>query len=118
MLELVELTATVFGIEPDVLRAPGGNGSLDSRVKVVLERWAEGVDQARMRQAVRGAHQNDLIASKPELQSLQTIFKDGNSVDKYCRLAKSKDPITKVTTNKVTLTAEAQEIRRKFLAGE
>lgn len=118
-LELVALVATTFGIEPDALRPPGRNGSLDGRVQLVLERWAEGVDQARMRQAVRGAKHSDLIAGKPELQSLQTIFKDGNAVDKYCRLAKSKDhPATQDKSNRVTLTPEAAEKRRKFLAGE
>ncbi len=118
-LELRDLVASTFGIEPDTLQPPTANGSLDTRVRMLLERWAEGTDQARMRLAIRGAKNNDLIAGKPELQSLQTIFKDANAVDKYCRSAKAATaagPVDK--SNRVKLTPEATEKRRKFLAGE
>jgi len=86
MVELNTLVAETFGFEPDVFRNSG-----DLRVLTVLARWAEGHPQARLRQAIRGAKQNDLIASKPDLQNLATILKDSVAVDKYCRLAKSKD---------------------------
>lgn len=118
MLELRDLVASTFGIEPDVLPPSSANGTLDARVKLVLERWAEGTEQARMRQAIRGAKQNNLIRDHADLQSLGTIFKDGNAVDKYCRLAKSNSPSKVDTSNRVTLTPEAAEKRRKFLAGE
>lgn len=113
MLELRDLVASTFGIDPDTLK-----NSSDSRVKVVLERWAEGIDQARMRQAIRGAKRDDLIAGKPQLQSLQTIFKDANAVDKYCRLAKGTSNASVDTSNRVKLTPEAEAKRRKFLVGE
>ncbi len=112
MLELRDLVATTFGIDPDTLK-----NSNDSRVKVVLERWAEGIDQARMRQAIRGSKRDDLVAGKPQLQSLQTIFKDGNAVDKYCRLAKGTTSAPVDKSNRVKITPEAAEKRRKFLAG-
>lgn len=113
MLELRDLVASVFGIEPDELRT-----SSDGRVKAVLERWAEGIDQARMRAAVRGAKHNDLVSRTPELQSLQTIFKDANAVDKYARLAKSKDPAPRDKSNKRRLTTEAADAERRFRNGE
>lgn len=117
MLELRDLVATTFACEPDTLQAPTPNGSLDKRVQLVLERWAEGIDQARMRQTIRGARRDDLISCKPQFQSLQTIFKDSNAVDKYCRLAKGTTaPVDK--SNRVKLSPEAIEKRRKFLAGE
>jgi hypothetical protein len=118
-IELNTLVATTFGCEPDLLAASDGHGRFDSRVKTLIERWADGVPQARMRQAIRGASSDELIKSKPQLQSLQTIFKDGNAVDKYCRLAKSTVTAAPADrTNRVTLTPEAAEKRRKFLAGE
>jgi len=116
-LELAQLVATTFGIEPDVLRPPTPNGSLDGRVRLLLERWAEGTCQARMREAIRGAKNNDLIARNADLQSLQTIFKDANAVDKYCRLAKGKDA-PRDKSNRQVLTPEAAEKRRKLRARE
>ena len=119
-IELNTLVATTFGNAPDALGAADAHGHLDSRVKVLLDRWAAGVPQARMRQAIRGAGEDDLIRSKPTLQSLQTIFKDGNAVDKYCRLAKADGggSAARSRSNKTKLTAEAAETRRKFLLGE
>lgn len=111
MTELNDLVASTFGVEPDTLTGIGKSGSLDGRVQVVLERWAEGTEQARLREAVRGASHSDLIRSKPELQSLMTILKDSNAVDKYVRLARSKEP--KVNkSNRETLTPDAAEARR------
>ena len=45
-----------------------------------------------MRDAVRSTALDESIKNRPQLQSMQTIFKDGNAIDKYCRLAKSKKP--------------------------
>ena len=117
MTELNDLLAETFGSEPDTLTG-FNHGKLDIRVQTVLERWSEGIDQARMRETIRGAAHSDLIRSKPELQSLLTIFKDGNAVDKYCRLARSKSPSASSKSNNERLTAEARERRRKFRAGE
>jgi hypothetical protein len=120
MLELRDLVAKTFGIEPDELRAPNQRGDLDPRVALVLERWAEGTDQARMRKAIVGAKADDLIASKTQLQTLQTIFKNAAAVDKYSKLAKGGAahgaPVD--ISNRKRLTPEAAERRRKFLAGE
>jgi hypothetical protein len=118
MTELNELVAKTFGSEPDTLTGLGGDGRLDFRVDAVLKRWAAGTDQARMRETIRGAGLDELIRSKPQLQSLQTIFKDGNAVDKYCRLAKSKQAPSPSKANVERLTPEAAERRRKFRAGE
>lgn len=95
MTELNQLVAEVFGGETDVLRNDG-----DLRVRTVLARWAEGHPQARLRQAIRGAKHSDLIAAKPDLQNLATILKDSVAVDKYCRLAKTKDPASSATLGK------------------
>lgn len=116
--DLNQLVASAFGVEPDTLTGPTNNGTLDARVQTLLGRWAEGIDQARLREAIRGAAQDDLIRSKPQLQSLVTILKDSNAVDKYCRLAKSKDPKPPSKSNVEHLTDEARERRRKFRAGE
>jgi hypothetical protein len=116
-LELRDLVAKTFGIEPDTLAGADSHGRLDSRVKLLLEHWAAGVPQDRMRQAVRGAGMDDLVRGKPQLQSLQTIFKDPNAVDKYARLAKSKDPAPMSKANVELLSPEALERRRRFREG-
>lgn len=114
-LELSQLVASTFKHDrADDLKPPSANGSLDSRVRILLERWSEGTDQARMRQAIRGAKQTEWIAAKPELQSLQTIFKDANAVDKYCRAAKGREPTPPSKANVERISAETKEARRKF----
>lgn len=111
MLELQGLVAQVFGIEPDEIRTEN-----DPRCQAVLARWAEGIDQPRMRFAIRGARHNDLAATKPELQNLKFIFRDANAVDGYVRLAKNKgaDAQPRDRSNRPRKTAEAIEKERAF----
>jgi hypothetical protein len=117
MLELRDLVASTFGIETDELRPPNAKGELDERVRLVLERWAEGTDQARMRKTVTGAKRDDLIGNKVQLQALQTIFKNAAAVDKYSKLAREQSaPVDK--SNRVKLSPEAQELKRRRQAGE
>lgn len=117
MTELNGLMASAFGTEPDTLTG-FNNGHMDGRVQVVLQRWAEGVEQPRMREAIRGAALDELIRSKPQLQSLATVFKDGNAVDKYCRLAKSKTSNgLPRRDNRSVLTPEALAKREAFFRG-
>ncbi len=118
MTELNHLVADAFGTEPDTLTGFGKDGRLDPRVDTVLRRWAEGTEQARLRAAIRGASLDELIRTKPTLQSLVTILKDGNAVDKYCRLAKSKSPAAGAKSNAERLSPEAAERRRRYRAGE
>jgi len=113
MIELNNLVAQIFGFDPAILRT-----SSDKGVQNVLKRWAEGHPQASMRQAVRGAAHSKTIKDTPEYQTLATIFTDSNCVDKYGRIARVGAPAPVNTTNRVTLTAEAQEKRRKYLARE
>ncbi len=119
-IELNNLVAMVFGSDPDTLSQSDRHGKIDPRVKVLIERWAEGVPQDRMRLAVRGAALDEFIRDRPTLQSIVTIFKDANAVDKYCRQAKSKAPNQAVAnkSNRVRLSPEALEIKRKRAAGE
>lgn len=116
MAELNGLMASAFGTEPDTLTG-FNNGHMDTRVQVVLQRWAEGVEQPRMREAIRGAALDELIRSKPQLQSLATVFKDGNAVDKYCRLARSKAPSGARRDNRSVFTPEALAKREAFFRG-
>lgn len=122
-VELNQLVATVFKTDPDTLTRSDQHGRVDPRVKILVDRWAEGIPQDRMRLAVRGAALDDFIRDRPTLQSIVTIFKDGNAVDKYCRLAKSKG--TSATgdaasnkSNRVRRSPEAEAKREKFKRGE
>lgn len=115
--ELNQLVATVFKTDPDTLTRSDQHGRIDPRVKILVDRWAEGIPQDRMRLAVRGAALDDFIRERPTLQSIMTIFKDGNAVDKYCRLAKSKGGGTnrpRDKSNRVRLSPEAQAKRALF----
>lgn len=111
LLELQALVASVFGIEQDEIR-----NEADLRCKAVLERWAEGIDQARCRLAIRGARHDELTAGKPTLQNLKFIFRDSNAVDGYVRLAKSKGSAgePRDRSNRTRKTAEAIEKERAF----
>lgn len=108
MTELNDLVGQVFGVEPETLRTEQHRG-----VRNVLARWAEGVPQAAMRQAIRGAQHAEIISKHPENQTLATIFTDASSPDKYARLAKSKDPPGR-RDNVVTLTDEAARKKQSF----
>lgn len=114
LVELNNLVAQVFGFEPAVIRT-----SSDKSVQNTLKRWAEGHPQASMRQAIRGAAHSKTIKDTPEFQTLATIFTDSSCVDKYARLAKTSStnaPVDK--SNRVKLSPEALEIKRKRHAGE
>lgn len=114
MVELLKILGETFGYVADPIRV-----SSDRGCRNVLARWAEGNDQARMRQAVRGSVNAQNIRDKPEHQTLATIFTDADCVSKYARLAKSGgDGAPRDKSNKVKLTPEAAEKRRKFQAGE
>ncbi len=122
-VELNQLVAAVFKTDPDTLARSDQHGRIDPRVKILVDRWAEGVPQDRMRLAVRGAALDEFIRDRPTLQSIVTIFKDGNAVDKYCRLAKSKGTSSAGATvadksNRVRRSAEAEAKREKFKRGE
>lgn len=75
-----ELTA-VFGGAPQ-----GPRNSGDPRMTVLLERWAEGRTNEELTAAIRGAGQDGLVKSKPQLQNLKTILRDSAEVDRYARL--------------------------------
>ncbi len=114
MLDLQRVLGETFGFEVDPIRT-----SSDRGCRNVLLRWSEGNDQARMRAAIRGSAQAQNIRDKPEHQTLATIFTDADCVSKYARLARApvaSGPVDK--SNRVRLTPEAAEKRRKFLAGE
>lgn len=122
-VELNQLVATVFKTDPDTLTRSDQHGRIDPRVKILVDRWAEGIPQDRMRMAVRGAALDDFIRDRPTLQSIVTIFKDGNAVDKYCRLAKSKGTSANGASapdksNRVRRSPEAEAKRERFKRGE
>ncbi len=67
--------------------------STDVRVRVVLQRLAEGYELDQLTLAVQGAARDtEHYGSKAQFQNLQTILADGARVDKFCQLAQSDVP--------------------------
>jgi len=63
--------------------------SHDPRVEAILTRVAEGYDPADLERAVRASAQDDFIRDNPKLQTVSTLLKSPDSVDKYLRVADS-----------------------------
>lgn len=91
-------------------------GHTDQRVLVPLKRWAEGITQDQLLQAIDGAATDPYVRAQRGRMTVQFILREASSVSEFCDLARP-EPV-RDRSNKTKLTPEAAEIRRKFLAGE
>ena len=55
-------------------------------MRVLFMHWAEGRSTDELEQAVRGAGKDDHLLRNPQLQTLTTILRDANQVDRFSRL--------------------------------
>jgi len=66
-----------------------GSGTLrsrDPRAQIIVERFAAGHTLEQLAEAARGAKLSEHIASNPDFQTVQTIWRDAGQVDKFRRL--------------------------------
>lgn len=70
--------------QPKIPFRPRG-GLTDSRLVKILLRLKEGYTVQQLKDAISGARNDEWIAKRKNLQTLKTIFKDGDAVEKYCQ---------------------------------
>lgn len=80
-LRLVAVLAEVFGGAPQPIRS-----SSDPRMRVLLTHWSEGRSTDELEQAIRGAGRDEHLLRNPQLQTLATVLRDSNQVDRFTRL--------------------------------
>ncbi len=80
-VRLVAVLAEVFGGPAQPIR-----GSGDPRMRVLLTHWAEGRTTDELEQAIRGAGRDEHLLKNPQLQTLTTVLRDANQVDRFTRL--------------------------------
>jgi hypothetical protein len=78
---LVGVLAEVFGGAPQPIRS-----SSDPRMRVLLTHWSEGRTTDELEQAIRGAGRDEHLLKNPQLQTLTTVLRDANQVDRFTRL--------------------------------
>lgn len=72
----------VWGARPIEVRG----GLNDPRLRVVLDRFAEGEPVERLQCAIKGSKRSEVIDGKREFQTLQTILRDAGQVEKFAGL--------------------------------
>jgi hypothetical protein len=80
-VRLVGVLAEVFGGAPQPIRS-----SSDPRMRVLLTHWSEGRTTDELEQAIRGAGRDEHLLKNPQLQTLTTVLRDANQVDRFTRL--------------------------------
>jgi hypothetical protein len=78
---LVAVLAEVFGGSPQPIRSCS-----DPRMRVLLTHWSEGRTTDELEQAIRGAGRDEHLLKNPQLQTLTTVLRDANQVDRFTRL--------------------------------
>lgn len=83
MRELADALARAFGGPPELPRHAG-----DGRATAALARWSEGYSNAELCEAIRGAALDDHLQAHPQFQTLATILKSPEQVDRFRKLAR------------------------------
>jgi hypothetical protein len=80
-VRLVDTLAEVFGGKRQPVR-----GSGDPRMAAMFRQWADGRTTDELEQAIRGAGRDEHLLKNPQLQTLTTVLRDANQVDRFTRL--------------------------------
>ena len=67
-------------------------GMRHPRLRVVVERFAEGATVEKLQATIRGSKLSEHLQAKPELQTLETILRDVGTVEKYLSLLPEERP--------------------------
>lgn len=90
----------------------------DPRIEKPMLLWAAGVEQRDLLDAIDGAAEEKYVRDRPGQQTATWIFEHAERVQELARKAPSSAATPVDRSNRVKLTPEAIEKRRKFLAGE